>query len=88
MVSFWRTMADLGGQKLQELGVLGTALGILWVLGIWMWWDITMGAYAERMPGTATYFIAILVVWIVVGLAVYLWQDPHGIRTGGSEGVA
>ena len=87
MVSFWKTVIDVGGIKLRELGALGTALGIIWVLGIWMWLDFMTGAFAENMPQAATYYTIFLLGWIVVGLAVYLWRDPHGVRSAGVEGV-
>lgn len=87
MVSFWKTMFELGRIKLQELGTVGVLLGAIWVLGIGMWADFTLGAYAEGMPGPGMYYALFLVAWIVLGLVIYLWQDPHGVRSGGSDGI-
>ncbi|HKL28777.1 MAG TPA: hypothetical protein VJ898_05850 [Natrialbaceae archaeon] len=81
MASFWKTMAELGREKLDELGVVGTVLGAVWVLGILTWWDFMTGAYAENMAQPGQYYGIILAAWIVVGLAVYAWRDPHGIRS-------
>ena len=87
MVSFWKTVFELGRIKLKELGTVGTALGLIWVLGIWMWLDFTAGAYAEGMPGPGMYYAIFLLGWIVIGLAIYLWRDPHGIRSPGNDGI-
>lgn len=80
MTKFWKTMADVTGEKLQELGALGTVLGILWILGIWLLFDAMMEAYAEHVPTAGQMFGLLLVAWIIIGLAIYLWQDPHEVR--------
>lgn len=87
MVSFWKTMIDLGRIKLQELGALGTVLGAIWVLGILFLWDTMTGAYAEGMPEPGMVYGLMLLAWLVIGLAIYIWRDPHGIRSGGTESV-
>lgn len=87
MASFWKTMVELGRIKLQELGAAGTVLGVIWVIGIWFLWDTMTGAYAEGMSEPGIYYGIMLLGWLVIGLAVYLWKDPHGIRSGSSEGV-
>jgi len=87
MTSFWKTMFELGRIKLQALGAVGAVLGVVWVVGILFLWDTMSGAYAEGMPEPGMAYALMLLAWIVIGLAVYLWRDPHGIRSGGSDGV-
>ena len=87
MTKFWTTTGGLAKEKLQQLGTLGMVLGAIWVLGILFLWDTMTGAYAEGMPEPGLYYAGFLVAWIVVGLAVYVWRDPHGIRGGDVESV-
>lgn len=81
MTSFWKTVWELGSQKLGEMGWLGVVLGLIWVLGIGMWGDFMMGAFAEGMSQPGTMYGLLLVAWILVGLGIYIWQDPHGLRS-------
>ena len=80
MTGFWQTMAGETREALNQLGVVGTILGVIWVLGLWVWYDWMMGAYREAVPQAGNYFLGFLLVWFVIGLALYLWRDPHGVR--------
>lgn len=80
MTSYWRNLADLTRPKLEELGAAGIVLGIIWVLGLWVFYDWMMGAFAEYAEQAAMYFGIALIAWFVLGVAVYLWKDPHGVR--------
>ena len=80
MTSFWKTMADLGRDRIQQLGALGTALGVLWIVGLWLLYDLMDGAFREGFIQAGNTWLGVLLVWIVIGLAVYLWTDPHGVR--------
>ena len=87
MASFWKTTGGLAKEKLQQLGTRGLVLGAIWVLGILFLWDTMMGAFAEGMGQPGMYYAGFLVVWLIIGLAVYLWRDPHGIRSGGTDSI-
>lgn len=80
MTSFWKTMADVTREKLNELGIVGSLLGLIWVVGLWVWYDWMMGAYREGVPESGTMMLWILIAWLIVGMAIYLWRDPHGVR--------
>lgn len=80
MTGFWRTMADITGEKLEQLGLAGTILGVIWVIGLWVWFDWMMGAYREAVPQAGNYLLGFLIAWFVIGLAIYLWRDPHQVR--------
>lgn len=80
MTSFWKTLGTVSREKLAELGIAGTILGLIWVLGIWVWYDWMIGAYREAVPTAGNMLMFILLAWILIGLAVYLWRDPHAVR--------
>jgi len=80
MTSFWNTMVDLGREKIQQLGALGTALGVVWIIGLWVLYDVMDGAFREGFAQAGNTWLGILLVWLVIGVAIYLWRDPHGIR--------
>jgi len=80
MTSFWKTMTDVTKEKLEQLGIAGTILGLVWIVGLWVWYDWMMGAYREAVPTAGNMLAIILVAWLVIGIAVYLWQDPHHVR--------
>ena len=82
MTSFWKTMADVTREKLDQLGILGTILGLVWIVGLWVWYDWMVGAYAEAVPTAGNLLGLAFVVWLLLGLAIYLWQDPHHVRAG------
>ena len=80
MTSFWKSITDLGGEKLRQLGAVGAALGVIWIVGLWVLFDWMTGAWAEGFMQAGNWWGGLLVVWFIVGLAIYLWQDPHGVR--------
>ena len=81
MTSFWKTVADVGGEKLEQLGILGTVLGLVWIVGAWVWFDWMMGAFREGVATAGWMLFGILLAWVIVGFAIYLWRDPHEIRS-------
>ena len=87
---YWRSVASLTKQKLQELGAVGIVLGIIWLGGLWMWYVWAMDAYKELQPQAGQLLLGIMLVWLLVGLAIYLWRDPHHVRasSGGRSGPA
>jgi hypothetical protein len=82
MTSFWKTMADVTREKLDQLGIAGSILGLVWIVGLWVWYDWMVGAYAEAVPTAGNLLGLAFVVWLLLGLGVYLWQDPHHVRAG------
>lgn len=80
MTSFWKTVADVTGEKLHELGAIGTILGLVWVVGVWVLYDWMMGAFNEGVASAGTMMRWMLLGWLLIGLAVYLWRDPHSVR--------
>lgn len=80
MTSFWKTMVELGGEKVQQLGALGTAIGVLWIVSAWVLFDWMTGAWKEGFAQAGNMWGLSLLVWLVIGLAIYLWFDPHGVR--------
>mgnify|MGYP006301058319 CR=1 FL=1 len=80
MTSFWRTMAEVGREKIHQLGTLGTVLGLLWVVGLIVLYDLMDGAFREGFAQAGNSWLGVLAVWFVIGAVVYLWQDPHGVR--------
>lgn len=87
MVSFWKTMFDLGGQKLEQLGLAGGILGAIWLIGLWVFYSWMTGAYLEGFDGAGGMWGITLFIWFLIGAVVYLWQDPHGIRSDGQDAV-
>jgi predicted membrane channel-forming protein YqfA (hemolysin III family) len=73
-------MADLGREKIQELGAVGALLGLLWILGLIVLYDLMDGAFREGFVQAGNSWLGVLAVWFVIGAVVYLWRDPHGVR--------
>lgn len=80
MTSFWKTIVDLGGEKIQQLGIIGSILGVIWIVGAWVLFDWMTGAWTEGFAQAGNTWGLVLLVWLIIGLAVYLWFDPHGVR--------
>jgi hypothetical protein len=85
MARFWKSMADLGGEKLEQLGIVGSILGVLWIVGLWVLYDWMTGAWAEGFMQAGNSWGLVLVLWFLIGLGLYLWFDPHGVRTARLE---
>lgn len=82
---YWQTVGSATKEKLVELGAAGLVLGAIWLVGLWVWYDWMLGAFREEVPEAGYILLATLVGWLVLGLAIYLWRDPHGVRSGTSE---
>lgn len=80
MASYWRNLAELTRPKIQELGAIGVVSGIIWLVGLWVWFDWMTGAYAEGVEQAGMYLGLALIVWFLLGVVVYLWRDPHSVR--------
>ncbi len=85
MVSFWKTIVDLGTDKIQQLGALGAVLGVLWIVGAWVLFDWMTGAWTEGFAQAGNMWGLSLLLWLLIGLAIYIWRDPHGVRTSGND---
>lgn len=75
-VSFWKVTKH----KLLQLGWPGIVVGIIWVVGLYVWYDWAVGAYREQVPEAGQILLGILIVWFLLGVAIYAWRDPHGAR--------
>ncbi|WP_254768071.1 hypothetical protein [Salinilacihabitans rarus] len=78
---YWRTVGSLTKAKLAQLGAPGVVLGVIWLVGLWVWYDWAAGAYREQVPQAGRILLGILIAWLLAGLAIYLWRDPHGARS-------
>lgn len=82
MASFWKTMLELGVEKIRQLGGVGAVLGFLWIVMAWVLFDWMTGAWTEGFAQAGNMWGLSLLIWLVIGLAVYLYFDPHGVRSG------